>query len=156
MKKIRRFALLAMAVLLFASSLPTTAFAAEIESHQLLKFDDGSYIVVTIEYDQAQHGISYLASRSVTSGTKKYTSYNSSNNALWEFRVHGTFVYNGVTASATGASYSYDIYDNSWSFVEGSATYSGATATATGTFKHLLFPNTVTLTLTCSPDGVIS
>lgn len=118
------------------------------------KLDDGSYVVVTIEYDQAQDGISYLTSKSITSGTKKYTYYDSSNKLLWEFRVHGTFTYNGVTATATGASYSYDIYDSAWSFVKGNATYSGATAT--GTFKWLLFSYDTTVSLTCSPDGVLS
>lgn len=156
MKKVRQFALLVMVFLLFAATLTTPASASEIDSSQIQKFEDGTYIVVTIEYDQSQNSIFSLASRSVTSGTKKYTSYDSSDKALWEFRVHGTFTYNGVTASATGASYSYDIYDSNWSFVEGNATYSGTTATATGTFKWLLFPNTVTLSLTCSPQGVLS
>ncbi len=156
MKKFSQFILFVMAVLLLTASLPTSALAATVENPQAQKFDDGSYVVVTIEYDQAQDGISYLSGRSVTSGTKKYTSYNSSDKVLWEFRVHGTFTYNEVTASAIGANYSYDIYDSTWSFASGNATCSGATATATGTFKHLLFPNTLTLTLTCSPSGVLS
>ena len=66
------------------------------------------------------------------------------------------FYYDGVTALATGANYSYDIYDDNWSFVEGSATYFRATATATGSFKRALFPNSVTVSLTCSPNGVLS
>jgi len=156
MKKIRQFTLLVMVLLLFMAPLTRPVFATEIEHPQIQKFEDGTYIVVTIEYAESQSGTLSLTDRSVTSGTKKYTSYDSSDKALWEFRVHGTFSYNGVTASATGASYSYDIYDNNWSFGGGSATYSGATATATGSFKWLLFPNTVTVSLTCSPNGVLS
>lgn len=156
MKKIHQLILFAMAVLLFAASLPTSAFATAAEPPQMQKLDDGSYVVITIEYDQAQDGISYLTSKSITSGTKKYTYYDSANKLLWEFRVHGTFTYNGVTATATGASYSYDVYDSAWSFVKGNATYSGATATATGTFKWLLFSYDTPVSLTCSPDGVLS
>lgn len=156
MKKIHQFTLLVMTALLFAASLTTSAFAAKIENSEILKFEDGSYIIVTIEYDQTQNGISYLTGRSVTSGTKKYTYYDGSDTLAWEFRVHGSFAYNGMTATATGSSYSYDIYNSQWSFVEGSATYSGAAAVATGSFKRLLFPNAITLTLTCSPNGVLS
>lgn len=155
MKRFRQFTLLVFA-LLFTSSLLAPAFAAEPVNRQVQKFEDGSYIVVTIEYDQEQDGISLLAGDSVTSGTKKYIFCDSSDKELWEFRVHGTFSYNGVTASAIGASYSYDVYDSSWSFVKASVARSGATVTATGTFKWLLFPNNVTISLTCSPTGVLS
>lgn len=156
MRRVRQFLLSTMAMLLLMSSLTTFAFAAEGECVQLQKFEDGAYVVVTIEYEQPQQGISYFSSRSITSGTKKYAYYNGSDQLMWEFNVHGTFSYNGVTATATGADYSYKIYDSSWSFVNASASYSGATATATGTFKWLLFPNTVTISLTCSPSGVLS
>lgn len=40
--------------------------------------------------------------------------------------------------------------------MKSSASCSGATATATGSFKRLLIPNSVTLTLTCSPTGKLS
>lgn len=156
MKKIHHFLLSAMALLLVMSSLTTFTFATEGEYVQYQKFEDGSYMLVTIEYDQPQAGISYFASRSTTGGTKKYIHCDSNDKVLWEFWVHGTFSYNGVTATATGAEYGYKIYDSSWSFVDASASYSGATATATGTFKWLLFPNTVTISLTCSPTGVLS
>lgn len=156
MKKIHHFLLSAVALLLVMTSLTTLAFAAAAEGAQSQKFEDGSYILVTIEYDQPQEGISYFASRSTTGGTKKYIHCDSNDKVLWEFWVHGTFSYNGVTATATGAEYGYKIYDSSWSFAKANATYSGATATATGTFNWLLFPNTVTVDLTCSPKGVLS
>lgn len=156
MKKIHHFLLPAVAMLLVIASLTTFAFAAESDCTQTQKFEDGSYMVVTIEYDQPQKDISYFASRSTTGGTKKHTYYNSANQVMWEFWVHGTFSYNGVTATATGADYGYKIYDSSWSFAKANATYSGATATATGTFNWLLFPNTVTVDLTCSSSGALS
>lgn len=70
MKKIHHFLLSAVALLLVMTSLTTLAFAAEAEGAQSQKFEDGSYILVTIEYDQPQEGISYFASRSTTGGTK--------------------------------------------------------------------------------------
>lgn len=134
MKKIYQLVLSALVLSLFVGSISTSAFAAEIEDSQTHKFGDGTYIVVTLEYNQSQNGIFSVAGRSVTSGTKKYTAYDGSDKVLWEFRVHGTFIYDGVTASANGANYSYNIYDSTWSFLEGNATCSGATATATGSF----------------------
>ena len=156
MKRIHHFLPSAIAMLLAMASLTMFAFASETEYAQSQKFEDGSYMVVTIEYDQPQEGISYFASRSTTGGTKKYAYYNGSNQLTWQFWVHGTFSYNGATATATGAEYGYKIYDSSWRFVEGRSTYSGATATATGSFKQLLFPFTATVDLTCSPSGALS
>lgn len=157
MKKIcQSTILISMALLLFTALLITSAFAAETESPRILKFEDGSYVVITIEEDQSPDGVSSLSGKRTKSGTKNYDYYNGSNKLVLTFRVHGTFEYDGVTASAIGASYSYDIYDSSWSFVDGNATYSGATATATGRFKRSPFPSSISVSLTCSPDGVLS
>ena len=134
MKKVYQLMLSVLVLSLFMGSITTSAFAAEIEGSQTHRFGDGTYVMVTLEYDQSQNGIFSVAGRNVTSGTKKYTAYDGSNKVLWEFRVHGSFTYDGVTASATGVNYSYDIYDSTWSFLEGNATCSGATATATGSF----------------------
>lgn len=82
------------------------------------------------------------------SGSKNYSCYNGDELA-WVFRVHGTFTYDGSSAEATAADYSYDIYDDGWSFVKASASCSGATATATGSFKRVIVPNSVTVDLTC-------
>lgn len=132
MKKIHQFTLFALTLLLFMASLTTLALAAENESPQIRRFEDGSYVVITIDTDQPQSDVAFAAGKQITSGTKNYSYYNGSNDLVLVFRVHGTFEYNGVTASAIGASYSYDIYDSSWSFLNGSATSSSATATATG------------------------
>ena len=129
MKRFFHCFVLIMALLLPLTSLIKPTFAmAEDNCGQVLMYDDGSYIIITIE----DHRL------------------------LWVFRVHGTFVYDGVSASATGSSYSYDIYNDGFLFIDGNASHSGATATATGSFKRLLFPNSVTVSLTCSPTGVLS
>ncbi len=157
MKKLRQFFALALILCLSAVNLIVPAMAADKNNgEQVIRFEDGSYVILTVEYDQSQSGTELFATNSITSGTKSYNYYNSSDELEWIFRVHGTFTYNGTTATATAATYSYTIYNSSWSFVKASASYSGATATATGSFKKLLIPNSVTLPLTCSPTGVLS
>lgn len=157
MKNLQRLFALTMLLYLSAVALMIPAAAADRNDEtQIVKFEDGSYVVIAIEYDQPQVGVSFFAAQSVKSGSKNYSYYNNSDELAWVFRVHGAFTYDGSSAEATDADYSYSIYDSDWSFVKGSASYSDATATATGSFKRLLIPNSVTLTLTCSPSGKLS
>lgn len=157
MKKLYRAVSLLMSLLLFSVVLTTPVLASvQVSDSQKIMLEDGSYIIITIDYNQPPDGFSLLTKQQTKTGTKNYSFYDSSDELKWVFRVHGAFLYDGVTALATGANYSYDIYDDNWSFVEGSATYSGATATATGSFKRVLFPNSVSVSLTCSPNGVLS
>lgn len=157
MKKFQQFFTLALTLCLAALTLIIPAMAADgNDSPQVIKFDDGSYVVITIEYDQPQGGAALFSSKFSKEGSKNYSYYDSSDELAWTFRVHGTFTYDGSSSEATDADYSYSIYDSDWSFVKGSASYSDATATATGSFKRLLIPNSVTLTLTCSPSGKLS
>lgn len=157
MKKLSRSFILVLVLLLCSVSLTPPAFAAaKDESAQVLKFEDGSYIIITIEGDEAQNAAAPFSNKHTKSGSKNYNFYANTNDLKWVFRVHGTFEYDGVTASAIGTTYSYDIYGDEWSFVDGSATRSGATATATGRFRRVLIPNSVTVSLTCSPSGVLS
>lgn len=157
MKKLKQLLALAMVLCLstVALMLPTAA-ASGVDETQVVRFEDGSYVVITIEYDPPQGGVSLFAAQSLKSGSKAYNFYKDTDELAWVFRVHGAFTYDGSSAEATDADYSYDIYDNDWSFVRASASYSGATATATGSFKRAIVPNSVTLTLTCSPKGVLS
>ena len=67
------------------------------------------------------------------------------------------FIYDGTMAKATNASYSYQIYDDEWSFKSGNAYCSGSQTIGEATFKGTLFVSqNVTVTLTCSPDGKLS
>ncbi len=157
MKKLQKLAVLTLVLCLSVGALAIPAAAADGETEtRITRFADGSYRITTIEYDRPQGGAAIFSAQSTKSGTKTDEYYNSSDELAWKFRVHGTFTYNGSTAEATAATYSYDIYDSSWSFIKASASCSGATATATGSFKLLLVPHSVTVTLTCSPKGVLS
>ena len=128
MKKWKILCALLLAVFLSTGALLPSALAADAPepSETVTDFSDGSYLVTRITYD----AMDPAREAGQKSGTKSHDYYNSAHQILWTFRVHGTFSYDGGSAEATGADYSYDIYDSAWSFNSGSAFYSGATATA--------------------------
>ena len=143
--------------LVFAFSFAVPVQAADIpinETSSITYLSDGSYYVTTIraEYTTA------ASSQKQTSAFKDTAKYNSSGERMFSLTVHGIFTYDGTISKAISASYSYTIDDSFWSFSDGSAAYSGNTATASGTFKYLLILQTQTLTvsLSCSPTGVLS
>ena len=155
MKHIKRVLASILIAAALISLLCTAVFAKDVSSEVINILDDGSYFVITISEDNP------VAARAVSStfsktGSKTYSYYSGSDELLWVLRVHGTFTYDGSSAEATDADYSYEVYSSDWSFVSGSASYSGATATASGRFKHGLFPTNATVSLTCSPSGKLS
>ncbi len=120
-------------------------------------FEDGSYLVRTVIEIKPDFAVSPTATTSTKSGIATEDYYNSKNELVWSLSVHGTFSYDGTTAEATASRYSYEVYDSDWSFKSGSASCSGATATANGTFLYLkLWPSAASVSLTCSPKGVLS
>lgn len=116
--------------------------------------EDGSYFVTTIAYEPTRSASSRTATK-----TRSY--YSSSNVLLFSLTVHGTFRYDGSTSTCTDASFTYQIYDDSWHFKSGTASKSGATATASATFVNKLLgitiaTKTLTPTLTCDKNGELS
>lgn len=152
MKHNQKTVLSIILVIILASLLCIPASAMEASNQRVTYFEDGSYLVTTT-VDETNI---FSRASGTKSGYAEQDYYSSSDELLWTFRVHGTFTYNGTSARATDADYSYDIYDSSWSFKSGSASYSGATATAKGSFSHLLLPKSVSVSLTCSPNGTLS
>ena len=154
MKKWKILCALLLAVFLSTGALLPSALAADAPepSETVTDFSDGSYLVTRITYD----AMDPAREAGQKSGTKSHDYYNSAHQILWTFRVHGTFSYDGGSAEATGADYSYDIYDSAWSFNSGSAFYSGAKATASGSFTILSMPSSLSVSLTCSGKGVLS
>lgn len=154
MKKLKYSFSLFLACCLSIGSFCMPAIAADFsESTQtVIRFEDGSYLVTTI----VSEPYAMPSERGSKSATKHQDYYNSSRELVWTFRVHGTFSYDGRSAEATFADYSYDVYDSAWSFDGGTASYSGATATADGNFSYRVIPSSVSVSLTCSPKGVLS
>ena len=108
----------------FAVDLPET-------TTEVIRYEDGSYLTIELAvYD------SIVARVTGTVSGRKVTSYrNSDNELLWDFTVHGTFKYDGTTATATDASYSYNIYNSAWKLKSAEAYCSGNQAIAEGKFN---------------------
>ena len=148
---------LLLAFFIFANVFCTPVLAADTtgSEKQIIYYEDGSYAVATITYDRART-ISERYTAKKTGGTKEYIYYNSDDQPLWTFRVHGSFEYDGNSAEAIDADYSQSVYVSFWSFVSANAYCSGASVSASGTFKKGLAPVSKTITLTCSKDGKLS
>ena len=160
MKKLISFLLCA---LLITAMLSTSAFAMDTEppilSSTKTVFEDGSYCITTITEVREHLKTSFpeAGTRATKTASKTTSYYNANNQLLFSVTVTGTFSYNGSTATASNAKYSYSITDSAWKFVSGSAGCSGSTATASCKFKHgSLYSKTLSVSLSCSPSGVLS
>lgn len=154
MKYVRCFLLgLLVASLVSVAVVPASASDVVESSVEVVYYEDGSYLTTELTvYDNALSRTKYSVS-----ATKTVTYRNSSNDLLWDFSVNGTFIYDGSTATATDASYSYTIYHSAWVFKSATASCTDNVASATGKFRGALVLNrTTTVTLTCDPDGNIS
>ena len=155
MKKLKRLIVFCLSVMMFSSVGISSAGAANIKPIEqgILYFEDGSYLTIdVIEFDSV-----LTRGTSVVSGKKIGTYSNNSGETLWTITVNGKFTYNGLSATAIDASYSYQIYDSAWSLKSANAYCSGNRAIAEGTFHGgFLLNRDVTVTLTCSPDGKLS
>lgn len=118
-------------------------------------FDDGTYIEITIEYDNIQ-------TRSTTTKSKTATYKSEKGTSLWSVTVKGTFTYNGSTSTCTSSSVSTKNYSASWKLINAKSWKSGATASASVTAKQYHQDGTVlrtinkTVKLTCDKNGNLS
>lgn len=149
-------ALLILTLLLTAA--PMTAFAAEAPVQQITT--DIYYIDdLAIEVVLTTYGIS-IQTRAVqnTSASKVVTARNSAGKTVATFTLHGTFEYDGKSATCTSASYSTSISDSTWSFIFKQASKSANKAKGSYTLSCSANGQTVSdqVTITCSPTGKIS
>ena len=121
---------------------------------EIIYLADGSYIVSTVTEEKANTS-SYAAAQT-KSGSKTSTVYSATGASLYSITVHGTFSYNGSSATAKSSSYSHTEESPLWSFSSGSSSLSGATAMASGTFKSALTSKTLNVSLSCSASGTLS
>ena len=124
------------------------------------RFEDGSYTVTTL-WEEIPAGVAPNAVTSTKTGSKTKEWYDSDGEVLWSFTLHGTFTYGSGTSSCTGASYTHSEPGSGWSLDSASTRKSGNTAYGDAEFvKKFLFITvdsaTVSLTLSCSPTGVLS
>ncbi len=151
MKLLRRVSSLVLACLLLVGSM-VPAFAAEPSADsEVIYFEDGSYLVRRVFTAPATRA------SNTTSGTVCESYYSATDVLLFEVFLTGTFTYDGITATATQASYDYTIYNTAWSFKSGRAYCSGDQAIAEVKFTGGIFiTRTAKVVLTCSPDGKLS
>lgn len=148
----RYISMLVLAVFLI-TVLPMRGKAIEQEVN-VKYFEDGSYIVETIEIVEGR------ASGTKT-GTKSQTYYGSAGDSEWKAILTGTFTYTGSSATCTSSSVNVTIYDSAWYVVSKSASKSGNAANASVTMGEKLLGVTVTkvptsLSLKCDANGNLS
>lgn len=152
MKCKKIFAVLLAVLLMVCFSV--TAFAADdkgrVVSRTVEQYDNGSYVVVTVYDDTTARGGS-------KNGHKDFEYYESGS-LRWTFTVHGSFSYNGSSATCTAASYTYSISDSNWSRVSGEAYPSGSAAIAKGVMQKnstgkRVYPQ---VSITCTANGVLA
>lgn len=148
--------IMTIAVFISCFSMPVNAAQEDkVVSTSIEYFEDGSYLVTTITEEINN------ARATTKTGTKTSTYKNSDGEALWVYRVTGTYSYTGTSSTCTSVYDSYNIYDTNWKLSSKSCSKSGNTAYGTVTMKHYtlgILTNTVSdsLSLTCSATGVLS
>ena len=155
-------------IILVAAIIQICAFPAFSEETEPLKIinDDGSVVYVFDNGEKLTVGPAVVNEVVPTKGpvysvsANKYVTYEDDNGNLeWKYTLSGSFSYQiGLYATCCSASYSQIIYDNDWSFSNGSATATGAVARGLGEFiKTLLFITIkdvdIDITLTCDVYG---
>ena len=157
-KIMKKLFLTAMIIIMtMMSMVPSFAYADSnntVSNVIIEKYDNGDYAVITITINENDN-------RGTVSGSKTYTYKNSSNVAVWDYTINGTFTYNGTSSSCTSVSDEYSIHTSHWYNDGHSCWRSGNTAHGNVTMKYILFDvviNTITknLTLSCSPSGDLS
>ena len=131
------------------------AFAAgeesRVVSHTVEQYDNGAYAVITVYEDAASRA----------TGSKnghKAFDYYESGTLQWTYTVHGTFVYDGTTATCTAASATFDKWIDIWKLIANDAYPSGSAAIARGVVQKTTTGKKVspTVTITCTPNGVLA
>lgn len=148
----KRFISLVMLVIVIAGIIPITVGAEE-NGVEIIRFDDGSYMIVEMVSAKTR------SSKSVT-GSKKYTYYNSDDVSQWNAVLTGSFNYNGTSATCSSSSVDVTIFDSGWYVVSKYASKSGNTATASVTMGWRYDGSTIkvpaSLSLKCDKNGNLS
>lgn len=139
---------------IFVANMPA-AFAADLSTQmmavqdvQTIDYGDGFTVTITTT----------LVNKNARSSTTTYSKtavarYDGTK--VGEFTLHGKFSYNGSSAKATNVSSDVEDYSG-WSHNKPETKLSGAKASGKCTFYKGSTSKTVSLSMTCSPDGDIS
>lgn len=146
--------LLLLALLTY--SVPVNAAVSDntLPPSQIIQFEDGSYISVSIYEDAATRATQ------TKSASKVSRFYDSSNTLRWCVTLHGTFAYTGTFSTCASASCDVAAYGDGWTYTSKSAYPNANHAFANATMVRKVLGVTadtkeVALILTCSVDGSI-
>lgn len=159
----KSIAILMLAALFF--TLPMKAYASAGLSVEN-SLPEGCYIETIIidsssDYSASEQDRETRAGYTYTTKTKVSSMKDSGGNVLWSVTIIATFRYNGTESLCTSCTPSAMSYSDSWTIKSISSSKSGNHATAYGiaTKSTLLgAPKdySMTVTLSCSPNGTIS
>ena len=155
MKLFMRVFSLCLVFVLTCAPLSVSAVEITEETDNVIKFDDGSYITITIQESASR--ASY-----VKTGSKTYTYYGANGNLQWEAVLSCSFLYDGTTSSCTGGICQVTVFDDDWYEYSNSTSRSGATATTEltmglrGILGITVKKYSCTITLTCDKNGNLS
>lgn len=144
--KIKRIPII-LCIMVLLSMLTVSASAVE-PGERVLDLGDGFYMVETItQYSVARSG-------DVVAGNKTGKVYQGST-LVGTATLSAAFDTSGSTAKAITASIT-GTGSNGWSYDHGTTSLSGNRASGTAYFKNGGIQKSLTLTLTCSPNGTLS
>ena len=111
-----------LAIFIFMNLFTATATVAseQKQNNQIINYDDGSYLIIEIDNSTTNN----IQNRSIITktSTKTATKYDNKDEVVWVYSLHATFeIEIGRSAVCTSATYSVDIYDDSWKFSDGEA-----------------------------------
>lgn len=154
MRSISMKSFLCVLCLLLFLPFSVNAYAAEPDSKAICVkqttefYEDGNYAIISVYQNSSN-------ARAATTGHKVLTYYDGGQPA-WALTVYGSFTYGNGSATCTGSSVLYTIYNSAWHKTSTSSTYSGNTATATGTFtKNNEQQDTCSVSVSCDSSGNI-
>lgn len=136
--------------------IPQTIYATEasVEKQEILHYEDGSSLIITIQESALRSSDSKL-------GTKTYQYVSTSGETQWTAVLRGNFHYDGTTSSCTSSVCDITIYDTDWYVVSKRVWTSGNSACSEFTMGLKLLGVTASekyfsMTLTCDANGNLS
>lgn len=159
MKKTITITLIIALISCILMSIPVSAKTTDNTERTIEYLENGDYIETVITDDNLNSSISLYATNTITK--TKTTYFKSSSGAvLWSVAIKATFSYNGSTSTCTSCSHSTTSPGASWFIKTSSHSKSGNTATAKATATHTTSAGsadyTRSVTIKCSPTGVVS
>ena len=127
---------------------------------EIVYLENGNYLVKKVK--EQNNEIMTRATSYYKTGELEVEEYNVNDKLLWTYTLTGTFlIETGVSCVSTNATYSTEIYKNTWSFSNGSTTYVSNHVTGYGVFTcKVLFITAQTInidvTLYCDSYGNLS